>query len=62
VQIGLLDPSVVPEGSGIKRLPVVGKEAARRMVKATDSDEGEADNELITAPEEDARGRDTEPR
>ncbi|KAL2202352.1 NTF2-like protein [Sarocladium strictum] len=62
VQIGLLDPSVVPEGSGIKRLPVVGREAARRMIKASDSDEGEADNELITAHEEDSRGRDTEPK
>lgn len=62
VQVGLLDPSVVPEGSGIKKLPVVGKEAAKRMVRATDDDEGEADNELIIAREEEDRGRDAEPR
>ena len=63
VQVGLLDPSVVPQGSGIKKLPVVGREAARRMVKGAEADEGEADNELIkTQDTEEDRGRDTQPR
>ncbi|KAI0880541.1 NTF2-like protein [Annulohypoxylon maeteangense] len=51
VQIGLLDPKVVPvkaREKGLKRLPVVGKEAARRVQRGYDEgDEGEATNELI---------------
>ncbi|OTA81274.1 hypothetical protein M434DRAFT_37591 [Hypoxylon sp. CO27-5] len=51
VQAGLLDPSVVPKkasDNGVKRLPVVGKRAARRVLKGYDEgDEGEATNELI---------------
>lgn len=63
MQVGLLDPSVVPNGSGVKRLPVVGREAARRVAKGVDSDEGEADNELIEAQDADQRrGRGTQSR
>lgn len=47
VQVGLLDPALVPKGSGIQRLPVVGKEAAKRMIKSSDCDGGRAHNELI---------------
>ncbi|KAI0438601.1 hypothetical protein F4803DRAFT_554851 [Xylaria telfairii] len=54
VQVGLLDPKVVPEkarAKGVRRLPVVGREAARRLVRGfeddDDVDEGEADNELL---------------
>ncbi|KFA63140.1 hypothetical protein S40285_04759 [Stachybotrys chlorohalonatus IBT 40285] len=51
VQIGLLDPKLVPEAGkklGVKRLPIVGRKAARRVLKGRGEDEeGEADNELI---------------
>lgn len=52
VQTGLLDPKLVPEkmqSRGMKRLPVVGKDAARRILgrDLNDEEEGEADNELI---------------
>jgi len=32
VQIGLLDPNLVPTGKGVKRLPVVGREGARKVL------------------------------
>ncbi|KAL7629823.1 hypothetical protein AAE478_001346 [Parahypoxylon ruwenzoriense] len=51
VQIGLLDPKVVPQKArkkGVERLPVVGRQAARRVLRGYDGeDEGEATNELI---------------
>lgn len=52
VQVGLLDPKVVPEKAksrGVTRLPVVGKDAARRILgkDLNDEEEGEADNDLI---------------
>ncbi|KAI1420190.1 hypothetical protein F5Y12DRAFT_788438 [Xylaria sp. FL1777] len=53
VQIGLLDPKFVPEKArdkGVRRLPVVGREAARRLVRGFEDEEvgdGEADNELL---------------
>ncbi|KAI2614779.1 uncharacterized protein GGS25DRAFT_517633 [Hypoxylon fragiforme] len=51
VQVGLLDPKVVPQKAserGVKRLPVVGKEAAERVLWGYDfDDEGEATNDLI---------------
>ncbi|KAI0804321.1 hypothetical protein GGR55DRAFT_699015 [Xylaria sp. FL0064] len=53
VQVGLLDPKLVPEkarGKGVTKLPVVGREAARRLVRGFEDDEvddGEADNELL---------------
>jgi hypothetical protein len=51
VQVGLLDPKLVPQAAkdlGVAKLPVVGRRAARRVWKAWDeSEEGEADNELI---------------
>ncbi|KAK4217303.1 dienelactone hydrolase [Rhypophila decipiens] len=50
-QIGLLDPKLVPQAAqerGVRQLPVVGGKAARRVFSGgEDSDEGEADNELI---------------
>lgn len=51
VQIGLLDPKAVPETArktGVERLPVVGREAARRVLRGEiHGEEGEADNKLI---------------
>ncbi|KAM0512099.1 hypothetical protein ACHAPE_009247 [Trichoderma viride] len=51
VQIGALDPDVVPEAArkiGIKKLPIVDGAAASRVLKGWDPEtEGEADNELI---------------
>lgn len=52
VQTGLLDPKLVPQKAkdrGVERLPVIGKDAARRMLgrDLNDEEEGEADNELI---------------
>lgn len=51
LQIGLLEPKLGPVVSGktgVERLPVVGKEAARRVLRGWDSEEeGEADNDLI---------------
>ncbi|KAI1775822.1 NTF2-like protein [Hypoxylon cercidicola] len=62
VQVGLLDPKVVPKKAserGVGRLPVVGKEAARRVLHGYDQgDEGEATNELI--PEWDYDSEDDE--
>ncbi|VUC31436.1 unnamed protein product [Clonostachys rosea] len=51
VQVGLLDPKLLPESAKelkVKKLPVVGRRAARRVIKGQDdTDEGEADNKLI---------------
>ncbi|KAF2964407.1 hypothetical protein GQX73_g9174 [Xylaria multiplex] len=53
VQVGLLDPKLVPykmKAKGVRKLPVVGREAARRLVRGFEDDEtgdGEADNELL---------------
>lgn len=52
VQIGLLDPRLVPEKAkqklGVEELPVVGRAAARRLLRGSkDGTEGEADNELL---------------
>lgn len=51
-QVGLLDPKLVPKEAsekGVERLPVVGREAARRVLRGYDGDdEGEATNELIS--------------
>ncbi|GKT45142.1 uncharacterized protein ColSpa_05323 [Colletotrichum spaethianum] len=62
VQIGLLDPKIVPDAArknGVQRLPVVGREAARRVLKGWDpDDEGEADNELILGWDETETGDD----
>ncbi|KAK2034799.1 dienelactone hydrolase [Colletotrichum zoysiae] len=60
VQVGLLDPKLVPDAArknGVQKLPVVGREAARRVLKGWDPDEeGEADNELIPGWNEDESG------
>ncbi|KAI1109581.1 hypothetical protein F5Y14DRAFT_21888 [Nemania sp. NC0429] len=53
LQVGLLDPNLLPEkarAKGVTRLPVVGREAARRLLcgfEDDQDDEGEADNELL---------------
>ncbi|KAI1463825.1 uncharacterized protein F4812DRAFT_445566 [Daldinia caldariorum] len=51
VQVGLLDPKAVPKNAseaGVKRLPVIGRRAARSVLAGYDEgDEGEATNELI---------------
>ncbi|KAK3330020.1 dienelactone hydrolase [Apodospora peruviana] len=58
VQVGLLDPKLVPQTAqekGVKRLPVVGRRAARRMFSGgSDDEDGAADNRLIAAWEDDA--------
>ncbi|KAI0394190.1 hypothetical protein F5Y17DRAFT_273118 [Xylariaceae sp. FL0594] len=50
-QVGLLHPvNGVPEKfreKGVRRLPVVGRSAARRLLRGFDGEDGEADNELI---------------
>lgn len=51
VQTGLLDPKLLPEKAqklGVKELPVVGRDAARRVMRGmVDVEDGEADNELL---------------
>ncbi|KAJ9211451.1 hypothetical protein DTO166G4_6965 [Paecilomyces variotii] len=56
VQIGLLDPKLLPEGvQGVKRLPVVGNEAARRILLDNPSSGKNYHNKLITGePEKDS--------
>ncbi|KAI1852675.1 hypothetical protein JX265_003164 [Neoarthrinium moseri] len=50
-QVGLLNPNLVPKkmkGKGMERLPIVGGQAARRVLEGGyGDDEGEADNELL---------------
>lgn len=50
-QTGLLDPKLLPEKAkklGVDELPVVGREAARRVLRGMeDAEDGEADNELL---------------
>ena len=55
VQVGLLDPNVVPEtarNKGVNRLPVVGRKAARWVYGGGEGDE-DVENELIHAWEDD---------
>ena len=42
VQVGLLDPKFIPDGApqGVDRLPIVGREAARRIVEEDPEAEG----------------------
>ncbi|KAI2605626.1 NTF2-like protein [Hypoxylon sp. NC1633] len=58
VQVGLLDPKIVPKKAnerGVDRLPVIGREAARRVLSGYDEgDEGEATNEMIAEWDDDA--------
>ena len=47
VQLGMLDPKLVPDrlrGEGVQRLPVVGREAAMRILEGED---GKRMNELV---------------
>lgn len=51
-QAGLLDPKLVSESAremGVKKLPVVGRTSARRVlgVHSGEGEEGEADNKLV---------------
>lgn len=52
MQVGLLDPKLVPQAGkdlGVEKLPVIGRRAARRVLKGfDDGEEGEADNKLIS--------------
>ena len=57
LQTGLLDPKLAPEGArkfGVERLPVVGREAAQRVLGQDWDEEGEADNDLIYGPADEA--------
>lgn len=58
VQVGLLDPKLVPGGvKGVDRLPVVGGEAARRMLREDpEADEG-FHNRLIRRANPKGKGR-----
>ncbi|BCR87222.1 dienelactone hydrolase [Aspergillus chevalieri] len=48
VQVGLLDPKLVPQGvQGVDRLPVVGGEAAQRMLREDPETDDEFHNRLI---------------
>ncbi|KAJ3536514.1 hypothetical protein NM208_g6681 [Fusarium decemcellulare] len=56
-QAGLLDPKLLPQTAkdlGVESLPIVGRRAARRVIKSRDASEdaGEADNDLIPGWEE----------
>lgn len=61
LQIGLLEVKMGPvtaKKTGVKRLPVIGREAARRLIDGWDSEEeGEADNELIPGWDDDSVSR-----
>lgn len=62
VQIGLLDPNLVPDAAqklGVQKLPVVDRRAARRVWRGwEDLQEGVADNELIPGWDETDDGDD----
>lgn len=62
VQTGLLDPKLLPEKAkklGIEELPVVGRSAARRVLRGMeDAEDGEADNELLPGWYEDDEDED----
>lgn len=59
VQIGLLDPKLVPSGvKGVDRLPVVGGEAARRMLREDPETNEEFHNRLIRRAN--AKGKENE--
>lgn len=54
VQVGLLDPKVVPQSArekGVQRLPVVGRKAARRVFGSVSEAEDVETNGLIRAVE-----------
>lgn len=62
VQAGLLDPRLLPTAAqklGVRELPVVGRDAARRVLRGMeDAEDGEADNELIPGWYEEDEGGD----
>lgn len=58
VQVGLLNPKLVPGGvKGVDRLPVVGGEAARRMLREDPETEEEFHNRLIRRANAKGKGR-----
>ncbi|PLB50643.1 dienelactone hydrolase [Aspergillus steynii IBT 23096] len=65
VQVGLLDPKLVPQGASpsVDRLPVVGREAARRMLQEDPELDGkDFHNRLIRRARAKAKGKDGEPQ
>ncbi|KAL2832488.1 hypothetical protein BDW59DRAFT_105571 [Aspergillus cavernicola] len=61
VQVGLLDPKLVPQGvQGVDRLPVIGRESARRILNEDpEVDEPEFHNRLINRAKRGSKGRST---
>ena len=62
VQVGLLDPKLIPDAArdlGVERLPVVGGEAASRILKGRDRDNGLMDgwDDSDEANDDDAKGQ-----
>ncbi|PWY75526.1 dienelactone hydrolase [Aspergillus heteromorphus CBS 117.55] len=60
VQLGLIDPKLIPEGSpeGVDRLPVIGREAARRIVEEDPEAEGrDYHNKLIRRAKAKSKGK-----
>ncbi|KAE8355062.1 hypothetical protein BDV28DRAFT_155662 [Aspergillus coremiiformis] len=59
VQVGLLDPKLVPQGvQGVDSLPVVGREAARRILEENPEVEGkEYHNRLIRRAKSKGKGK-----
>ncbi|KAL4804018.1 hypothetical protein BDV18DRAFT_143686 [Aspergillus unguis] len=59
VQVGLLDPKLVPQGfEGVDRLPVIGRESARRMLNEDpEVDEPEFHNRLINRGKKKREGK-----
>jgi hypothetical protein len=60
VQVGLLDPKLVPQGvQGVDRLPVVGRESARRILEENPEVEGkDYHNRLIRRAKAKKKGKD----
>ncbi|KAK5633784.1 hypothetical protein RRF57_009498 [Xylaria bambusicola] len=62
MQVGLLDPKLIPQKAkdkGVKKLPVVGRQGARRLIRGFEDDEvddGEADNEMLPGWYDDDEG------
>ncbi|GJP93527.1 hypothetical protein CBS147343_9632 [Aspergillus niger] len=60
VQVGLLDPKYIPEGApqGVDRLPVIGREAARRIVEEDPEAEGRDYHNRLIRRAKAKRGKD----
>ena len=58
VQVGLLDPKLVPDGvQGVDRLPVVGRESARRILHEDPETEEVYHNKLIRRSHAKGKGK-----